>query len=95
MTERFAKIKKEFWDKYTLLFNQNPEAFELMRELGERQGNAIGKAETLKQVQDMIDKKMETIRKYIRNDNHPTLKGDELNLILHHLREIKQKLEKL
>ena len=55
---------------------------------GLKEGRQIEKDEIKKK----IGEKMELIREYIRKDNHPTLRGDELNLILHHLRELQNSL---
>ena len=38
LNEEIERLKKKFWKKYTLLFNNNSEAFELMREIGVAQG---------------------------------------------------------
>lgn len=40
---KIEKLKKEFWKKHTLLFNENPEAFELMRKIGVAQGKFLEK----------------------------------------------------
>lgn len=37
------KLKKEFWNKFTIAYNLNPNAFELMRKVGIEQGKYLQK----------------------------------------------------
>jgi len=42
---KIMKLKKEFWNKYTELINENYEAFDLMRKIGVEQGRLLKKKE--------------------------------------------------
>jgi len=59
---RIESLKKKFWKEHTLLFNEYPEAMELMRAIGVEQG----KVQAYKEAQEILDEREKEILRIIK-----------------------------
>ena len=75
---KIERLKKKFWNEYTLLWDVYPDAFELMREIGFEQGKLKkGEQLTNHSPQDNLNYSSEdTILKGMQNALEDVKKGD-------------------